>query len=191
MSFEKSKVTTIETLNDAEIYRQNYESLELPQGSFLIQQRDTSDDFGGSFKEIGRLDEAGHFIITNDKYGEVEFNPKQINRSKLAPQTRRFWHIHPHQNEIWTLADGKLLVGLIDLRKGSPTHGLKAKIVLDETRSLYIPSGVAHGLINPSLTNNAILIYITDYHWSGDKDTQEYRIDPREMPFDFVEPELM
>ena len=45
-----------------------------------------------------------------------------------------------------------LLVGLWDLRKSSPTNGVSMKITLGAGQSslLFIPKGVAHGMINIS-----------------------------------------
>ena len=61
--------------------------------------------------------------------------------------------MHPYQNEIWTIADGALDVGAWWIYGMDQRHtDLEAKIILDETKGLYIPAGVAHkGCINHSI----------------------------------------
>lgn len=78
---------------------------------------------------------------------------------------------------------------MIDLRKDSKTYNVRTKIVLSPEKAVYIPSGVAHGLLNP---NNypVTLVYYTDQYFSVEN-TQEHRIDPKDLPYDFVEPEEM
>jgi len=84
----------------------------------------------------------------------------------------------------------RLLLGLIDYRTGSKTYGKKMKIVLSQEKLVYIPSGIAHGFINPSSTP-VTLNYFTDKYFVATDETQECRIDPKNISFDFVKPELM
>ena len=53
MGFKKATIKQVMT--DHTVLIQTYEKTELPEGSVMIQQRNFTDDYGGSFKEIGRL----------------------------------------------------------------------------------------------------------------------------------------
>jgi dTDP-4-dehydrorhamnose 3,5-epimerase-like enzyme len=80
---------------------------------------------------------------------------------------------------------GQLNAGVIDCREGSPTYGKRAKVVLTPHQALYIPAGVAHGFANesPSLV---LLQYFVDHQFSRGEDSQEWRISPEILSFDFV-----
>ncbi len=166
------------------LLRQTYEGAPLPEGVVVVPQRVWPDDSGGSFKEVVRL-AGGIAQLSALLERGVELRPAQINVSVIAPGTRRFWHVHPTQNELWTVAHGQLNAGLIDCREGSATYGLRAKVILTPHNGLYIPAGVAHGYANES---GALVVhqYLVDRHFSPGDDTEEWRIDPAELPFDFV-----
>jgi dTDP-4-dehydrorhamnose 3,5-epimerase-like enzyme len=104
-----------------------------------------ADDYGGWFKETMRLDSYGHNVALKD--AGIIFRPIQVNTSFLAPKTKRFWHIHPAQNEIWT-TNGTILLGLIDYRKDSPTYNQKMKVVL--SAKIYLHSWYRPRFINPT-----------------------------------------
>jgi dTDP-4-dehydrorhamnose 3,5-epimerase len=115
----------------------------------------------------------------------VVLRPAQVNVSVAASGTRKFWHLHPTQSELWVSASGQLNAGLIDCREQSPTFGLRAKVVLTPQQALYLPPGVAHGYANET-TATAVLLYLVDRHWSAGEDSEEWRIDPTALPYDFV-----
>lgn len=171
------------------LLRQTYGPPPLPDGVMIVSQRVMPDDWGGSFKEVVRLD---HGIIQAAILREhgVSLVPAQLNVSVVSPGTRKFWHVHPTQNELWSMACGRLNAGLVDCRQHSPTYGLQAKVVLTPEVALYIPAGVAHGYANESAATS-VLLYLPDRHWSGGDDTEEWRINPEELSFDFVLAETM
>ncbi len=80
---------------------------------------------------------------------EIKFEPRQISLSYAVPHRINAFHVHPRkiQDELWCVLKGRLKVWLVDIRKGSPTLGIKRDFILDESipTLLYIPSGVAHG----------------------------------------------
>ncbi|HEX2032640.1 MAG TPA: dTDP-4-dehydrorhamnose 3,5-epimerase family protein [Chloroflexota bacterium] len=166
------------------LLRQTYEPAALPHGVVVLPQRVLPDDWGGSFKELVRL-EGGVVQLPQLRERGIEHRPAQLNVSVVSPGTRKFWHVHPSQHEMWAIGLGQLNAGLVDCREQSPTYGLRAKVVLTPQTALYIPSGVAHGYANESGAT-ALLIYLPDRHWSGGDDTEEWRIDPQALPFDFV-----
>lgn len=187
MKFIKKNVNEIKTGKDIDLLQQVYDKEPFPKDVTILKLGVFPDDSGGWFKENFRLSkDSKHASLA--ELG-IDFEIRQSNTSFIAPGSKRFWHIHPHQNEIWT-TNFTLLVGLIDLRAESPTHGQKIKIVLSPDKALYIPHGVAHGFINP---NNfpVTLVYFTDHIFTADAETEEHRIDPQHLPFDFVEPEVM
>lgn len=192
MGFIKVKNNSIKVPNKVDLFQQTYEKQQLPDDVLILKLNVFPDDQGGWFKEALRIDDNG-LVILPAEFG-ISFKIKQTNVSYLGANAKRFWHIHPAtknrlgQNEIWT-TNNTLLLGMIDLRKNSKTYNMKSKIVLSPDKAVYIPSGIAHGLLNP---NNypVTLIYYTDQYFSVE-DTQEYRIDPNDLGFEFVEPELM
>ena len=173
-----------------QILRQTYDDNgvpQLPEGVVVVPQRVWPDDWGGTFKEAVRL-EGG--IVQAPVLREVRHQIAQVNVSVISPGARRFWHVHPTQSEMWTISHGQLNAGLIDCREGSPTHGVKAKVVLTPERGLFIPAGVAHGFANES-AGLVVLQYLVDRQFSATEDTEEWRIDPDDLPFDFVLAEVI
>lgn len=192
MGFIKTKNNSIKLPKNVDLFVQTYDKQSLPEGVSVIKINVFPDDGGGWFKESLRVDKDG--FVESLKQSNIDFKIAQSNMSYLGAYAKRFWHIHPEttkrtgQNEIWT-TNSSLILGLIDLRKDSKTYGTKSKVVISPDKAVYIPSGVAHGLYNP---NNypVTLVYFADQQFSVE-DTQEYRIDPKDLPFDFVEPEIM
>lgn len=187
MGFQETKLDKLELPEGASLFKQTYEKTPFPDGVVVVKLGVFPDDQGGWFKEALRVNEAGAVEALVDQ--GTEFKIRQSNLSYIGAGAKRFWHVHPEQNEIWT-TNATLLLGLIDLRKGSKTYMAKTKVVLSQDRAVYIPAGVAHGLLNPN-NHPVTLVYYTDKHFSADEETQEYRIDPQDLPYDFVEPEVM
>lgn len=187
MGLKKIKHKSISLPKKTKLYRQTYERAEGIQNVHIIKVNTFADDYGGWFKETMRLDAKGHHVSLKEL--GVSFKPVQANTSFLAPKTKRFWHIHPSQNEIWT-TNGTILLGLIDYRPESASFKTKVKVILSADKFIYIPAGVAHGFINPS-DSFVTLNYFTDQYFVANENTEECRIDPEVVSFDFVKPEIM
>ncbi|MFW5738856.1 MAG: dTDP-4-dehydrorhamnose 3,5-epimerase family protein [Myxococcota bacterium] len=103
--------------------------------------------------------------------------PKQVNVSWAAPGRINAFHVHVryHQDELWTVPHGSLLVWLADMRKGSPTEGIRRKLVLcaEQPALVHIPTGVAHGY--RAGHEGAILLYAADAQFDPE-DPNEGRI---------------
>lgn len=92
----------------------------------------------------------------------------QGNISVSRANVLRGLHFHRAQADWWTFYTGAAVVGLYDLRKGSPTEGKKAEVRIDTAeglKSLYIPKGVAHGFYARS---DVILRYMVDEYYTGE-----------------------
>lgn len=187
MGLVRIKHKNISLPKKVKLYRQTYEKAEGIKDVQILKINTFSDDYGGWFKETLRLDEKGNVVALKEL--GIRFRPVQANMSFLAPKTKRFWHIHPKQNEIWT-TNGTIILGLIDFRPESISYMSKVKIILSADKALYIPAGVAHGFMNP--TNEYVTLnYFTDKYFVANETTQECRIDPALVSFDFVKPETM
>jgi len=155
--------------------QQDYSPRPRIEGVVLKDLRRFTED-GGEFQELARLDEAG---------GIPEFpgfKVRQVNYSVMEPGVIKAFHLHLQQEDVWFVPPGgKLVVGLLDCREGSPTKGVSMRLALGDGKSqlLYIPRGVAHGAAN--LTNRpAAVMYFVNQHFSPSP-TDENR-----LPFDLL-----
>ncbi|WP_412030006.1 dTDP-4-dehydrorhamnose 3,5-epimerase family protein [Deinococcus yunweiensis] len=112
----------------------------------------------GAFMEYLRLDDHGVQHLPGT------LTPRQISVSWAAPGRVNAFHIHVKQvqNEIWCVLQGQLTIWLVDCRDGSPTVGVKRKLVLsgEQPMLVHIPSGVAHGY--QAGDQGATLLYTMD-----------------------------
>jgi dTDP-4-dehydrorhamnose 3,5-epimerase len=76
-----------------------------------------------------------------------DFAPAQWNFVRSEPDTLRGVHVHLHHWDYLHVLGGAMLLGLHDLRPGSPTFRMAAQCRLsgDRPASIAIPPGVAHG----------------------------------------------
>lgn len=112
---------------------------------------------GGSFNEILR-------ISAGEAEGWPGFEPRQVSYSEVLPGAVKAFHLHRLQWDVWFVpATSRLLVGLVDVREGSPGVGTRMRLVMGAGRSqlLAIPPGVAHGCANLGQAP-AALLYFTD-----------------------------
>lgn len=133
-------------------------------------------DDGGSFAELVRLDESGHLLAI------PEFQVRQSSYSLVLPGAVKAFHLHYNQEDVWFVPPtDRLLVGLLDCRKGSPTCGSSMRLVLGggKAQLVYIPRGVAHGGANIG-AQNATILYFVNQHFSLDDP------DERRLPWDIL-----
>ncbi|HVT01076.1 MAG TPA: dTDP-4-dehydrorhamnose 3,5-epimerase family protein [Patescibacteria group bacterium] len=127
------------------VYVQDYSSKPKITGVKIIPVKNFVGE-DGDFSEIIRMKDG-------TVAGIEDFKIEQINRSRLLPNSIKGWHMHYNQEDVWYLPPSdSLLVGLWDLRKNSDSSGVSIKIPLGGGQSslLYIPRGVAHGMVNVS-----------------------------------------
>lgn len=110
------------------------------------------------------------------------FKVQQISYSSLDKKTIKAWHIHDKQDDLWFIPpDNKVLIGLHDLRKDSPTNSKTQRFILGNHQSnlLFIPKGVAHGCANLS-NSPSTLIYMTS------KKFNRKNPDEKRLPWDYL-----
>jgi dTDP-4-dehydrorhamnose 3,5-epimerase len=152
-----------------QLSRQAYGESKAIDGVKFLEFKFFSDD-GGDFHEIPRM--------ANGRASFLEgFEIRQVNRSRFNPGLVKAFHLHLLQDEVWAVHPlDRLLVGLVDVRKGSKTEGVSMRFVLGggKSRFLYIPRGVAHG--GTALgTTPADVVYLMNQQFSSDN-PDEWRL---------------
>ena len=159
---------------------QSYTRRPTIDGLKLIELKRFTED-GGSFSELLRLG-AGAV------QGLDGFTVEQVNYSDMEPGTVKAFHVHFRQEDLWFVPPvHKLLVGLHDLRRESPSAGVTQRFVMGDGKAqlLLIPRGVAHGVANIS-AQRQILMYFVNSPFSAEA-PDEHRLDPYLLGRDFWE----
>ena len=75
--------------------------------------------------------------------------PAQWVMTVSAAGVMRGVHVHARHDDYFALIDGRIVLGLHDLRAGSPTAGRAATVELagEQPSGVFIPHGVAHGFL--------------------------------------------
>ena len=157
----------------SEVSVQDYSGSAGIQGLSFVELRQLVDD-GGSFLELARFDDVGGLL------GVDNFTVRQMNFSTLEPGAVKAWHVHFNQEDVWFIPPtSRLVVGLKDLRKSSPTCGNSLRFVLGPGRSrlMLIPRGVAHGVANLTQETQS-MIYLVNQQFSLED------ADERRLPWD-------
>ncbi len=94
-----------------------------------------------------RSDRRGVFTEVFRESWDTGIRPVQWNLVRSEPKVLRGVHVHVRHSDYFVLVNGRVLIGLCDLRQGSPTERAAALIELDgeKLQALTIPPGVAHG----------------------------------------------
>lgn len=153
---------------------QKYASLRRIDGVALHDLRRFVDD-AGSFLEVARVE--GGRLRTPERLAL-----RQINYAVLAPGTIKAFHLHERQSEHWFVPpESCLLMGLLDVRAGSPTLEVSMRFVLGDGQAqlLFIPAGVAHGVANLS-GRPAPMLYLVDQEFDPDPAS----CDEKRLPWD-------
>jgi dTDP-4-dehydrorhamnose 3,5-epimerase len=159
---------------------QSYPAARTIDGVELLRLARHADE-GGSLTELARLDDGR-------AQGVAGFTARQVNFSEVEPGVVKAYHLHTRQTDLWYVPPSdRMLVVLLDLRRGSRTEGTRMRLILGngDSRLLRIPPGVAHGMRNIG-TATARVIYLTDLHFSAEPAT----CDEGRLPWDFAGPEV-
>ncbi len=159
---------------------QRYDGSPSIDGVAFTELRRFNDD-GGAMTELLRFDETR-------PAGLEGFEPRQLNYSILQPGVIKAFHLHRRQTDVWYVPpEDRILLALVDVRDGSPTVGVKQRLMLGDGRSrlVRVPPGVAHGCRNIGAAEARIL-YLTDLVFDPDPE----RCDEGRLPWDFVGAEI-
>jgi dTDP-4-dehydrorhamnose 3,5-epimerase len=112
-------------------------------------------------------DDRGYFleVLRLGNGPASDFNPAttQVSAALSYPNTIKAFHYHLEQTDFWVPAQGMLQVALVDLRRQSPTFGVKNTMYAGVMRpwQILIPPGIGHGykVIGP---DPAMLVYVTN-----------------------------
>jgi dTDP-4-dehydrorhamnose 3,5-epimerase-like enzyme len=135
---------------------QDYSKKPTIDGVKLLDLRLMLDD-GGSFAELVRLTEEGALEAFPD------FTPRQSSYSEVLPGAIKAFHLHFNQEDVWFVPPThRLLIGLVDVRKDSPTYKVSQRFVMGAGRAqlLHIPRGVGHGGANIWQQPASILYFV-------------------------------
>jgi dTDP-4-dehydrorhamnose 3,5-epimerase len=133
-------------------------------------------DDGVSFAELVRFDDEGNLLAI------PEFKVRQSSYSLVLPGAIKAFHLHYNQEDVWFVPPtDRLLIGLVDARKASPTYGATMRFVMGggKAQLLYIPRGVGHGGANIGTQPVTILYYVNQRFDLSDPDE-------RRLPWDIV-----
>jgi dTDP-4-dehydrorhamnose 3,5-epimerase len=112
-------------------------------------------------------DDRGYFLeVQRMGRGLAADFPAETTQASAAlnyPGTVKAFHYHTRQTDLWTPVKGTLQVALADLRRDSPTFGLRNTMYLGTLRPwrVRIPPGVAHGYKVVG-TEESLLVYLTN-----------------------------
>lgn len=127
-------------------------SPETPHG-VILRELVSHRDERGSLAEVFRSSWVG-----DEAFLQWNFVDSNCN-------TLRGVHVHPVHSDYLVVIQGTLMLGLCDLRRGSPTfqHACLVELRGEQLQGAFIPPGVAHGFYFPEQTR---YVYgVTDY-WS-------------------------
>jgi len=116
-------------------------------------------------------DDRGRFMETFrvEWFPQVSWERLQCNRSDSSAGVLRGLHYHFKQVDYWLAIRGRIRVGLVDLRRSSPTYLCSASLDMGEDKplGLFIPEGVAHGF---AALTDCTLMYIVNNYYDGGAD---------------------
>ena len=134
-------------------------------------------DDGGAITEIARLSDGR-------TQAPAGFTLRQVNYSELEPGAIKAFHLHIRQTDVWYVPPSdRMLLVLVDVRKGSPTEGVRMRLMLGDgsSRLVRIPPGVAHGVRNLGAGTGRI-IYFVDVQFTP----EPAACDEGRLPWDYA-----
>jgi dTDP-4-dehydrorhamnose 3,5-epimerase len=102
-------------------------------------------------------------VFRRQWYDKTDF--LQWNLVNSLANTLRGVHVHVKHSDLLTCTMGHVLVGLHDIRDGSPTRGESTFVQLSarQMSALLVPPGVAHGFYFQA---EASMLYAVSEYWS-------------------------
>jgi dTDP-4-dehydrorhamnose 3,5-epimerase len=100
-------------------------------------------------RELRRIDDHRGQIVELDR---MSWHPDEVaaqwTLARTAAGSLRGLHLHQQHVDHLVVLEGELVVGLVDLRRDSPTAGLRSVFALDPLRVLTIPAVVVLGFFS-------------------------------------------
>lgn len=125
----------------------------------LVFDLNIFDDPRGSFTEVWQTEAM-------QELGLPAVEPKQLGISRSHRGAIRAVHAEPYDKIIHVI-EGRIFVGMADLRPESETFGQVDSFELDNTKMLFIPKGVGNGF--QALSDEVLYCYCVSGVWSADK----------------------
>lgn len=135
--------------------------------------------FGVALRKLAsHHDQRGSFAELYSSQAPALFTPAQWSLVTSRPGTLRGMHLHRRHDESLLLLQGRVHIGLHDVRPGSPTRGRSAlyTFAAGDDVVLEFPRGLVHGWLfsEPSMHLQAVSETYADYnaddnlgcHWS-------------------------
>src|SRR5882672_9097030 len=109
--------------------------------------------------------------------------PVQWNFVRSQKNVLRGVHVHHRHDDYLIVVQNRMVLGLKDLRRDSPTHDLASMVELNgqDLSVIHIPYGVAHGFYVPS---DALYFYAVSHYWDT-SDELRCRWDDPELGLDW------
>lgn len=131
---------------------------------------ETRDDHRGDLTEIFRASWL------------PELETIQWNVVRSSPGTLRGVHCHWTHTDYLTVVDGELILGLVDVRRTSPTFGrTELHRIPALSVGVEVPVGVAHGF---TFEVSTTMVYAVSHYWNLD-DEYGCRWDDPELDIDW------
>lgn len=159
---------------------QSYGGTPRIDGVEIVDLKRHHDD-GGAMTELLRVTDGRAESLAG-------FTVRQINYSEVEPGVVKAFHVHTRQTDVWYVPPSdRMLLVLVDVRKGSPTEGAQMRFVLGggASRLVRIPPGVAHGVRNVGGASGRV-IYFVDVQFSA----APAECDEGRLPWDYLGAEL-
>lgn len=109
-------------------------------------------------------DDRGMLIELHRTAWTPGFAPVQWNLVHNRKNVFRGFHCHVRHTDLLSIVDGSMVLGLKDLRVGSPTYNRTERLTMTpETGLVMIPPGVGHGFY---FTERATFLNAVSHEWS-------------------------
>lgn len=135
-----------------------FEDTTIP-GCTIVRQKLIADDRGSFVKTF-------HADLFKEAGLRVDWREDFLSCSKRDVIRGMHFQIPPADHaKLVACLSGRVLDVVVDLRHGSPAHGLVVSLELspEDATALYVPSGCAHGFL--SLTDDSAITYkVTSVH---------------------------
>lgn len=132
---------------------------------------------------VSHADARGaHMELFREEW-DTQVAPVQWNIVHSHANVLRGVHVHVVHSDYFMLAEGRVTMGLRDLRPGSPTEGKAALLEVrgDQHVGITIPSGVAHGFL---LHEPSVYLYGVTAYWNRADELGCFWADPAlEIPW--------